>query len=77
MRRPRRSVYVFSGVALRAADPAEEATARARPPLGLSDEQTQQMPCGAVEGADDDLDAGGEVMHAAAKLVLTGERAPS
>ena len=39
------------------------------------DEQAQQLLfLGVVEGVDDGVDAGGEVVHAAAELVVTGER---
>ena len=39
------------------------------------DEQAQQLLfLDVVEGVDDGVDAGGEVMHAAAELVVTGER---
>src|SRR6516162_210626 len=38
------------------------------------DEQAQQLLfLGVVEGVDDGVDAGGEVMHAAAELVVAGE----
>jgi hypothetical protein len=38
------------------------------------DEQAQQLLfLGVVEGVDDGVDAGGEVVHAAAELVVTGE----
>ena len=39
------------------------------------DEQAQQLLfLGVVEGVDDGVDAGGEVVHAAAELVVAGER---
>jgi hypothetical protein len=39
------------------------------------DEQAQQLLfLDVVEGVDDGVDAGGEVVHAAAELVVTGER---
>ena len=39
------------------------------------DEQAQQLLfLGVVESVDDGVDAGGEVVHAAAELVVTGER---
>ena len=42
--------------------------------LDVFDKQAQQLLfLGVVEGVDDGVDAGGEVMHAAAELVVTGE----
>jgi len=43
--------------------------------LDVFDEQAQQLLfLDVVEGVDDGVDAGGEVVHAAAELVVTGER---
>jgi hypothetical protein len=41
------------------------------------DEQAQQLLfLGVVEGVDGGVDAGGEIVHAVAELVVTGERGP-
>jgi hypothetical protein len=51
-------------------DPTRRSPRRSRTWL-----DTQQLLfLGVVEGVDDGVDAGGEVVHAAAKLVVAGER---